>query len=190
MCNMYANLKLNELLGRIDVMTAESIRKKWPEITTSRESARVLLKKLDDETLGTLFGKALEYNHAGLAVLSAEALINHDVSYLRYNCGACYAAGATNIIADTIVKSLQEAFEKRQIMRGSNMVNVLGLALFDECQGHDYLLSKYGQELSRGLIFMGPKDWFEESLKNGKSVPAVAMTTPWARAVLQRFQEA
>ena len=180
---MYENIKIQELLDRLDVMTVEKIHHKYSSINSEQRPARYVLKKFDDQTLSMLYEEGLRINYGCLTVLVAEALIAHDKDYRRYY-NTFHESPNTNVIQTIVVRKLQEAFNQHQLIMGSNLINVLGFTFLDKCIGHDYLLARYGHELSRGLIFMGPEDWFKESLKNSPRIPQVAYETPWARALL------
>lgn len=178
---MYSNIKIREILSRLDTETADNIRHRWPEIGYANYEAREIFRRMDVKTLTKLYAKGLETNYACIAVLAAEALIEYDRNYYR---DRYYKEVNTSIIQSVIIKKLQEAFNKHQILQGSNLTNTLGFTLLDKCYEYDYLLAKYGYELSRGLVFMGPEDWFKESLKNSRRIPSVAYRTPWANAIL------
>ena len=175
---MYENLKMKEILEKLDQETADSLRQRWPE---TKYTAREIFRRMDVKTLTELYIKGLEINCACLAVLTAEALIGYDVNY-RYNSYS--NVPDTSVIRGVVVKKLQNAFDNHQITRGSNLTSVLGFTLLDKCHDYDYLLAKYGYELSRDLIFMGPEDWFKETVKNSRRIPPVAYRTPWTKALL------
>ena len=179
---MYEYLRINEVLDKLEPEIIESLRQKWPEIKNTNLTARNVFRKMDVKTLSMLYSKSLEINCACLAVLTAEALIRYDSDY-HYNCYS--SRSDTSVVHHVVVKKLQEAFDNHRIIMGSNMVSVLGFTFLDKCQNDDYLLAKYGYELSRGLIFMGPEDWFREALKHSKRVPLVARDIPWANALLE-----
>ena len=178
---MFENVKMREILDKLDQKTIDDLRQRWPEINYLHYNARDVLRRMDIKTLTELYVKGLEINCANLAVLAAEALISYDVDhrYSSYN-----NVSDTSVIHHVVVKKLQEAFDKNKLVMGSNLVNTLGFTLLDSCYEFDRLLAKYGQQLSRGTIFMGPEDWFRESAKRSKYVPVLAQSTPWAKALL------
>ena len=180
---MYENLKMREVLDKLDSETVAKLRERWPEVNYVHYTARELFHRMDVKTLSELYAKGLEINCACLTVLTAEALIQFDFDY-RYDW---YQSGAenTSIIRNIIVKKLQKAFDEHKVMPGSNLVNVLGFTLMDKCYQHDKLLAKYGQELSRGL-FEGPEDWFEDYSKHSsRRAISLAHDIPWAKALLE-----
>lgn len=177
---MYEHLKMREVLSKLDEETAEKLRQKWPEVSNLRCNARNVFRRMDVETLSELYTIGLETNCSCLTVLAVEALIADAHDFRRSN----YTNEQTNITRNIIVKKLQNAFDHHQMVMGGNLVNVLGFALLNGCYEYDYLLAKYGHELSRGLIFMGPEEWFKETVKHSKRAPFIALHTPWAKALL------
>lgn len=170
---------MNEKLGADAVA---KLQQKWPQIDFNHNSIRDILRKMDINTLSNLYAKGLEINCAWLTVLAAEALINYSSSHGSYLYH--YTDNNASIIKDTIVQKLQDAFDRKKVIMGSNLVNRLGLALLDNCYESDRLLAKYGQQLSRGVIFMGPEDWLVESAKQSKFIPVLAQDILWAKTVL------
>ena len=179
---MYEHLRMNEVLDKLEPEIIESLCQDWPEIKYAHYAARDIFRRMDVKTLSMLYNKGLEINCACLAVLTAEALIIFDQDY-HYN--GYSSRSDTSVVHHVVVKGLQKAFDNHSIAIGSNMVSVLGFTFLDKCQNDDYLLAKYGYELSRGLIFMGPEDWFKEAIKHSKRVPMVARDIPWANALLE-----
>ena len=179
---MYENLKMREVLAKLGPETIESLRRKWPEVKYANYPARDLFYRMDVKTLSDLYIYGLTINCAFITVLTAEALIKYDLEYLHSSYSN---STGTSVVRSVVVKELQKAFDNHQIIMGSNMVNALGFTFLDKCQQYDYLLAKYGYELSRGLIFMGPVDWFKETLKHSKKAPIIARNIPWANALLE-----
>ena len=178
---MYEHLKMRELLTKIDAPTIDELRNRWPDIEHTNRTAKEIFHKLDVEILSHLYEIGLANNTANLTVLSVEALIQRDNDF-RYR--SCYRSTESSITQDIVVKKLQNAFDNHQIVREGTLVNALGFTLLSKCYEYDYLLAKYGHELPRSLIFMGPEDWFKETLKHSKRAPLVARKIPWANALL------
>ena len=86
-----------------------------------------------------LFEKGLEIHNDRLAISAMEELIlREDTDFIAY--------------------SLNRAFEKGQISRGSTMVAMIGRSLKEGCRDVDGVLCLYGGALLRG-DFEGPLDW-------------------------------
>ena len=180
---MYENIKVKDLVEKLDPATIAILHQEWPEIDYDRHTIKEMLQHLDSKTVGDLFAKSLEINYAILAVLTAEVIIDYDCDEKQYR--ARYTNSEKSFIKEVLIGDLQNAFRKHQIAIGSNLVNVLGFTLLDKCYDFDCLLAKYGQSLSRGVIFMGPEDWLIESAKRSKRIPLIAKKTPWAKAILE-----
>ena len=178
---MYEHLKMREILCKLDEETVETLRQKWPEINYPNCNARDVFRRMVVKTLSDLYDTGLKINCSCLTVLAAEALIAYDSDYRRRN----YATEEDSITRNIIVKKLQHAFDRHQMVMGGNLASVLGFTFLDKCYEYDYLLAKYGYELSRNLIFMGPEDWLKETVKHSKRAPLIALKTPWAKALLE-----
>ncbi|MBR2855761.1 hypothetical protein IKE99_02340 [Candidatus Saccharibacteria bacterium] len=181
---MYENLKMSELAQKLDAGSIRNLSYRLPELDFNNCLVRDVLRRVDNNTLADLYKTGLTINLAQLAVSAAEMLIQRNLDQ-RFTSRT---PDDNDIVKDVVVEGLQQAFDDHRIVMGSNLVGNLGFALLCKCHDHDYLLAKYGHELSRGLIFMGPKDWFKETIKNSKTIPHVAYKTPWAKALLPQQQ--
>lgn len=179
---MYENLTINAALKYLDDDTISKICQKWPGLKKSQHSAKTAISEFDINTLNLLLRAAIKVNCSCLSVLALEVIIEDNEriqnSFLNQNYSE-----HTDIIKDVVVKTLQDAFDHHYILPGSTLADMLGFTLFSKCTESDYLLARYGLELSRGLIFMGPKDWFKETLKSQKA-PQIAHNTSWAKPLI------
>ena len=180
---MYENVKMSNVLEHLDNETINELSVRWPSIRYTNESAKESLHRFNIATISELYKKALDINYATLAVLTAESIIEYD-QYNRRFLTARYGNPGKSLIKEVIVKELQSAFDRHRFNIGSTMMSNLGFTFLCKCHEYDYLLAKYGQELSRGLIFMGPEDWFKETLKNSHGVPSITRDIPWAKALI------
>ena len=180
---MYENIKMSNVLEHLDDKTINELSVHWPSIRYTDESAKSALRRFDITTISELYKKALDINYASLAVLAAEAIIEYDEHNRRF-LTARYGNPGKSLIKEVIVKELQSAFDRHRFSIGSTMMSNLGFTFLCKCHEYDYLLAKYGQELSRGLIFMGPEDWFKETLRNSHGVPSITQSIPWAKALI------
>ena len=180
---MYENISMETVLEHLGSVTATKLNERWPDVRRTHYAAKDALRKMDITTISKLYQTALQINYASLAVLTAEIIIEYDRETRRF-LSARYVNVGDSLIKDVIVKELQAAFDRRQIRKGSTLVDKLGFTFLCKCHDIDYLLAKYGQELSRGHIFMGPEEWFRKTVKNTKKAPHFASTIPWAKALL------
>jgi hypothetical protein len=180
---MYEHLAIETVLEHLSPEMRAELEEALPPVRSTHLTAKNALRDLDTNLISKLYIEALHINYASLAVLTVDILIKRDYGQNpRFNPKRGIVA--KNVVKDVVVKELQSAFDNHKIIMGSNFVNVLGLDLFGRCIDYDYLLAKYGQELSRGLIFMGPEDWFRETLKHSKNPPSIAHEIPWTKALL------
>ena len=180
---MYENIKVKHMVEKLDPETIAVIHEEWPEVDYDKHTIKEMLHHLSSKTVSDLFAKSLEINYGVLAVLTAEVLIDYDRGENQYR--SRYANTDNSFIKEIIVKNLQQAIDKRKILMGSNLANVLGLTLLQECRDFDRLLAKYGYSLSKGTIDMGPEEWLVESAKHFRRIPELAHKIPWAKAVLE-----
>lgn len=179
---MFEHIKFADLTPKINFETIEEIKKRWPKLDYQNGTLHDVLRELNTMTVASLYETALNINFVTLAIITTEELIRRDQEYDRYR----YRNDNPdiNIIRDIVVKKLQQAFDRHQIVRGGNLINTLGFTLLDRCYDFDHILAKYGQELSRGLVFMGPEEWFAETIQNSQCTPKIAYETPWTKALL------
>ena len=177
---MYEYIKVGVLSEKLDNDTIKILHEKCPGINSSH-TIKELLQQLDTVTVGELLARSLKINYATLAVLTVETLIDYEKYHSPYRIHR--TKNDADCIKDIVVRKIQDAFDNYQITKGSDLVDVLGFTLFDKCNSIDYLLAKYGQQLSKGAIFMGPEDWLV-GFDHPKSFPIIIRQTPWAKALL------
>lgn len=180
---MYENITIEAALSNLDSATAEELNERWPDICRTHHAAKNAIRKMDITTTSRLYKIALQNDDAILAVLTAEVIIEYDQKN-RHFLSARYGDISDSLIKDVIVKELQTAFDRRQIHMGSVLVDKLGHTFSYKCYDSDYLLAKYGKELSHGVVFMGPEEWFRKTIKGTKKAPHFASTIPWTKALL------
>lgn len=112
----------------------------------------------ETSVIDEFFRKGLELDNDRLAISALEELI------LR---------GDT----DLIVYSLNQAFEKGQIKKGSVVLSLLARVLSTECRKADPYLGRYGKTLLQGA-FMSPSEWARTEGYKPDETPAQAAKNP------------